>query len=89
MSSLQGKLYVFPKSPRFKSNSTAGEIFDPTLNRWAELGSVEFHEKITKSAVVVVEEEMYSVDTQHFSFEFVNKQWYWTSKSFISKNIFE
>ena len=33
MSSLQEKLYVFPKSPRIKYNSTAGEIFDPTLNR--------------------------------------------------------
>ena len=26
---------------------------------------------------------------QHFSFEFINNQWYWGSKSFISKYIFE
>ena len=89
MSKFEGKLYVFPKSPRFQSTSAAGEIYDPTLNRWAELGSTEFLEKITKSGVAVVGEEMYSVDTRHFRYEFINNQWYWRSKSFISKYIFE
>ena len=89
MSKFEGKLYVFPKSPRFQSTSAAGEIYDPTVNRWAELGSTEFPDKITKSGVAVVGQEMYSVDTRHFLYEFINNQWYWRSESFISKYIFE
>ena len=90
MSKFEGKLYVFPKLPRFQSTSAAGEIYDPTLNRWAELDSTEFPDKITKSGVAVVGQEMYSVDTGHFlNYNGFNKQLYWRSESFISKYIFE
>ena len=58
MTPCQQKLYVFPTYPA--THSVAGEFYDPSLNRWAELGFT-YHSQEDRSAVAVVEGEIFSV----------------------------